>query len=62
MKFIHVTDRTLKEHYCTLCCEPVDSPYIREIGTRLIYCSHPCYRGHVEVAVLAIEYHARQVS
>lgn len=62
MHFICVTDRVLQEHFCALCTKSVETPYVREIGTRLIYCDHGCYRGHVEVAVLALEYHGRQVS
>jgi hypothetical protein len=63
MRFVVVTDRTPRtDAYCALCCEKIAESYVREIGTRLIYCDHLCYGGHVKVAVLALEYHARQVS
>lgn len=63
MRFVLVNHRApKKEAWCALCCEKIDDLYLREIDTGLIYCSHLCYRGHVEVAVLALEYHAREVS
>jgi hypothetical protein len=63
MKFLLVNDRQPREDaYCTLCTEKVTESYVREIGTRLMYCDHQCYGGHVKVAVLALEYHARHVS
>ena len=62
MKFICVSDRELQDSFCALCCEKVDTPYLRELGTRLIYCSPKHYYGHCEVAIACIEYHAREVS
>jgi hypothetical protein len=63
MKFVLVNNRQPREDaYCALCCEKVEETYVREIQTRLIYCGYGCYAGHVSVAVLALEYHARQVS
>lgn len=63
MKFVLVNDRTPRtDSYCALCCEKIGESYVREIGTRLLYCCAKHYTGHVNVAVLALEHHARSVS
>ncbi len=63
MKFVLVNGRLpAQDSHCALCCEKIEETYVREIQTRLLYCDHRCYGGHVKVAVLALEYHARQVS
>jgi len=62
MRFILVNDRRPRQDaYCALCCEKIGETYVREIQTRLLYCDHLCHAGHVKGAVLALEYHARQV-
>ncbi len=63
VRFIAVNDRTPRaDGYGALCCEPIKEPYVREIQTRLLYCDHQCFRGHEQMAILAIEYRARSVS
>ena len=63
MKFLLVNDRQPRnDAYCVLCCEPITESYVREVQTRLLYCDPRCFGGHVKMAVLAIEYKARQVS
>lgn len=62
MRFICVSDRELKDSYCALCTEKISGPYIREIDTRLAYCHITHYNGHVNVAILALEHHAREVN
>ncbi len=60
MKFIVVNGRTpCPQTFCVLCCETIGTHYLREIGTRLPYCSHECYAQHCKSAVLALENHAR---
>lgn len=63
MKFILVNDRMPRaDAYCALCCEKIADSYVREVQTRLLYCDHRCFAGHVSMAILAIEYKARAVS
>ena len=62
MKFMLVTDRALKDSYCALCCEAIDAEYLRDLDTRLSYCDHHCYSGHLKMSVLLLEDRARRVS
>ena len=64
MRYIFVNARKLKQDgYCALCCEAITESYVREIGTRLIYCTADHYEGHCRVAMgLLLENHARRVS
>jgi hypothetical protein len=60
MKFVLVNDKTpRKQSFCVLCCEPIRSGYLREIGTQLCYCDHDCYTDHCTSAVLALANFAR---
>jgi hypothetical protein len=44
MKFVLVNGRRPRpESCCTLCCEPIGESYLRELSTRLSYCSYACY-------------------
>jgi hypothetical protein len=36
--------------FCAFCCEPIDSDYLREFGTRIIYCGTECFEIHVAAA------------
>lgn len=48
MRYILVLDRRLKrEKPCAFCLNPVEVPYVRETGTKIVYCSVACYEGHV---------------
>ena len=39
MRFVLVNGRTpCPQTFCMLCCEPIGTSYLREIGTRLPYC------------------------
>lgn len=65
LRFILVNDRSPRAaKSCAFCCAPIDQhiSYVREISTRIIYCGCGCYLEHVNVTVLAIEYHRREVS
>ena len=44
---------------CALCCDKIEGGYVRERGTRLLYCDNICYRGHFKVAALALEHTAK---
>ena len=60
MQFILVNGRSpRRQSFCALCCEPIGEDYLREIATRLSYCSHECYVDHCTNAVLALENQAR---
>ena len=60
MKFVLVNGRRLRpESFCALCCEPIGESYLRELTTRLSYCSHECYLGHCKLAVSVLEDRAR---
>jgi hypothetical protein len=53
MQFVLVNDRSpLSQSFCTLCCEPIQEGYVREIATRLSYCGHKCYFDHCFGAAL----------
>ena len=60
MKFVLVNGRRPRpEAWCALCCEPIGESYLRELTTRLSYCSHECYLGHGKLAVSALTERAR---
>ena len=46
MQFILVNGRSPRpQSFCT-CCEAIQDGYVREIATRLSYCSIKCYVDH----------------
>jgi hypothetical protein len=52
MKFVLVNGRRPRsESSCALCCEPIGESYLRELSTRLSYCSYVCYLGHYKLAM-----------
>lgn len=53
MKYLLVSDRLCRS-WCALCCEPLTSPYVRELGTRLTYCCVEHYLSHVQQAIYAL--------
>lgn len=51
--------------YCACCCLPLTKGYLRELNTKLLYCSEAgeeCYQFHVFMAQRAIEDQARRVN
>ena len=62
MKFILVNDRALKDSYCALCCDAIRAEYLRDLETRLSYCDHNCYLGHLRMPVPRLESHMRRMS
>jgi hypothetical protein len=59
MRFVLVNGRTPRtQSLCTLCCEPIEESYLRDIGTQLPYCNHKCYVDNCKAPVLALQYHA----
>ena len=60
MKFILVNGRSLRrESFCSLCCEPIGESYLRELTTRLSFCSYDCYLGHCKPVFSVLKEHAR---
>jgi len=52
MKFVLVNARRPRpESSCALCCEPIGESYLRELSTRLSYCSYACYLWHCTFAM-----------
>ena len=60
MKFVLVNGRTPRpESFCALCCEAISETYLRELATRLSYCSYECYLGHCKLAMSVLKDRAR---
>jgi hypothetical protein len=60
MQFILVNGRSPRpQSFCTLCCEPIQDGYVREIPTQLSYCSIKCYVDHRIDSARVFENHAR---
>ena len=60
MKFVLVNGRSPRpESFCALCCEPIGENYLRELATRLSYCSYECYLGHCKLSFSALKARAR---
>jgi hypothetical protein len=60
MKFVLVNGRTPRpESFCALCCESISDSYLRELATRLSYCSYQCYLGHCMLAMSVLKEQAK---
>jgi hypothetical protein len=62
MRYVVVNGRAPFHGFCALCGDPLIEGYVREFETNLLYCSIKHFRGACEVAMAAIEHHAREVS
>jgi hypothetical protein len=63
MRFVLVNYREPRNAtFCALCCEPLHETYLRELGTRLCYCTAKHYFDHCKVAVALLEDHSRRAS
>lgn len=60
MRYILVLDRVplppkgVPRVYCPMCVHPIEGPYVREISTRIAYCSTWCLAEHIAVAVVPL--------
>jgi hypothetical protein len=46
MRCILVNDASLKaEAYCTYCRKKIGDSYLREIGSKFLYCCYDCYQS-----------------
>jgi hypothetical protein len=62
MRCVLVNGANLKADACCAHCRTkIGESYIREIGTRLMYCDYDCYREAVEAPIPALGYRARPV-
>jgi hypothetical protein len=60
MKFVLVNSRIPRPQVrCTKCDQPIETSYLREIGTHLIYCNHNCYEDRCQSAILLLDNRAR---
>ena len=60
MRFIMVNGRTpCRQSLCLMCNRQIQTSYLREAGTHLIYCDHRCYADHCRSAVQLLENTAR---
>jgi hypothetical protein len=59
MRCVMVNGAKLKaETYCAHCSNRIGETYVREIGSRLIYCDYLCYSLAVESSARALAYFA----
>jgi hypothetical protein len=57
MRCIVVNDAYLKaEAFCAHCGNRISESYVREIGSRLIYCDYRCYGVALKVSTAALGY------
>lgn len=47
---------------CAFCCTHIEKSYVRDLSTRITYCTVKCLEYHEQTSMLAIEYHAREVN
>jgi hypothetical protein len=60
MKFVVVNGRSPRlQSTCTQCRKEIGDSYLRDIATRLSYCTHKCYAGRRKSAISAIRFQAR---
>jgi hypothetical protein len=60
MRCVVVTGARLKANtLCAYCANKIEEGYIREIGSRRIYCDYRCYCVAAETAVVALSARAR---
>ena len=60
MRFVLVSGRSPRsQSSCVMCGQGIETHYLREVGTHLIYCDHDCYAEHCKGAVLLLENQAR---
>jgi hypothetical protein len=63
MRCVVVNGANLKaETACAHCGNKIGESYVREIGSRLIYCDFRCYCVAVERAITVLGYRAQALS
>jgi hypothetical protein len=62
-KFVLVNDRVPRiDANCALCCAKIESGYVRDPQTRLVYCDPHCFIGHEKMAMAVIVSRSRRAS
>jgi hypothetical protein len=60
MRFALVNGRSPRaDSFCVMCEELIGASYLREVGTKLVYCDQNCYADHCKSAVPALASDAR---
>ena len=56
MRYILVNTKHMKGEpfYCAFCTGSIMEEYVREIGTRLLYCSVACLYTHIHISNVAL--------
>ena len=55
MRCVIVNGAKLKaEAFCAHCGNKIDESYLREVGSRLMYCDYRCYSVSIESSILAL--------
>jgi hypothetical protein len=63
IRFVLVNDRVPGANaVCTLCCEKIETGYVRASQTRLLYCDARCYVGHEKMTTVAVKRRERHAS
>lgn len=59
MRCVLVNGASLKAPtLCAHCSNKVGASYVREIGTRIVYCDFRCYSAAIEIPVRMLGYRA----
>jgi hypothetical protein len=55
MRFALVNGRSPRaDSFCATCEQLIGASYLREVGTKLVYCDQNCYADHCKSAVPAL--------
>jgi hypothetical protein len=47
---------------CAHCANKISASYVREIGTRIVYCDFGCYNAAVEISISMLNYRTPMLS
>jgi hypothetical protein len=60
MRFVLVNGRTpCPQSRCVMCDQPIAAGYLRDVETRLAYCSQDCYADYCKSAIVLLENQSR---
>jgi hypothetical protein len=63
IRYVVVNHRTPRaDPHCVLCGRGLQSSYVRDLGTNLLYCDPCCLAGHATIKRRSIECLERQAS
>lgn len=62
-RFVLVNDRVPRtDAKCALCRAKIETGYVRDPQTRLVYCNPHCFTGHEEMAIAVVMNRSRRAS